>query len=177
MWNEYDMMKILSASWSWQEFKIQSLIMKLTRSQDSRTRGIYVSVFRQSTYYDKHQMITSWADERVEDDGYEMNNEWFTKQAESKFQRISPSREFVSKHIKFFRITYNLKVTRCSPEWVSWHLCAQCLTPSPRLLASWLYQFTLLGEQLRRSVSSLSTDIRQKVGSLCTWTGVPGSEV
>ena len=31
----------------------------------------------------------SWADERVEDEGYEMNNEWH-KQAGSKFQGVSP---------------------------------------------------------------------------------------
>ena len=28
------------------------------------------------THYEKHQNITSWADERVEDEGCEMNNEW-----------------------------------------------------------------------------------------------------
>ena len=41
------------------------------------------------THYDKHQIITSLADDRIEDEGYEMNYEWH-KQAGSKFQGVSP---------------------------------------------------------------------------------------
>ena len=51
------MRKILSASWSWQEF-----IEFLSAYSD--------------TLYDKHKIKTSWADERIEDEGYGMNNEW-----------------------------------------------------------------------------------------------------
>ena len=61
MWNEKcnDMRKILSASWSWQEF-----IEFLSAYSD--------------TLYDKHKIKTSQADERIEDEGYGMNNEWQT---------------------------------------------------------------------------------------------------
>ena len=55
------MRKILSASWSWQEF-----IEFLSAYSD--------------TLYDKHKIKTSWADERIEDEGYGMNNEWQTGQ-------------------------------------------------------------------------------------------------
>ena len=47
------MRKILSASWSWQEF-----IEFLSAYSD--------------TLYDKHKIKTSWADERIEDEGYGM---------------------------------------------------------------------------------------------------------
>ena len=64
------MRKILSASWSWQEF-----IEFLSAYSD--------------TLYDKHKIKTSWADERIED-GKDM--EWIMndKQAKSKFQGVSP---------------------------------------------------------------------------------------
>ena len=41
------------------------------------------------THYAIQQIIIIWADKRVEDEGYEMNNEWH-KQAGSKFQGVSP---------------------------------------------------------------------------------------
>ena len=65
MWNGKcdDMRKILSASWSWQEF-----IEFLSAYSD--------------TLYDKHKIKTSWADERIEDERYGMNNEWQTGQIE-----------------------------------------------------------------------------------------------
>ena len=71
MWNEKcdDMRKILSASWSWQEF-----IEFLSAYSDTR--------------YDKHKIKTSWADERIEDEGYGMKMS--DKQVESKFQWVSP---------------------------------------------------------------------------------------
>ena len=55
MWNGKcgDMRKILSASWSWQEF-----IEFLSAYSD--------------TLYDKHKIKNSWADERIEDEGYGM---------------------------------------------------------------------------------------------------------
>ena len=53
------MRKILSASWSWQEF------------------SEFLSAYS-DTLYDKHKIKTSWADERIEDKGYGMNNEWQT---------------------------------------------------------------------------------------------------
>ena len=63
MWNGkcVDIRKILSASWSWQEF-----IEFLSAYSD--------------TLYDKHKIKTSWADERieVEDEGYGMTKEWQT---------------------------------------------------------------------------------------------------
>ena len=31
-----------------------------------------------SAYSDKHEIETSWADERIKDEGYGMNNEWQT---------------------------------------------------------------------------------------------------
>jgi len=72
IWRWYDdMKKMLSAS------------SKLTRIQE-----IHVSLFRR-TRIDKHKIMKSWADERVDDGGYAMNYEWH-KQAGSKFQRISP---------------------------------------------------------------------------------------
>ena len=43
------------------------------------------------THYEKHRIITSWA-EWVEDEGYEMNNEWH-KQAGSKFQAERQAKE------------------------------------------------------------------------------------
>ena len=51
MKNVMIMRKILSAPWSWQEFN-EFL------SADS------------DTLYDKHKIKTSWADERIEDEGY-----------------------------------------------------------------------------------------------------------
>ena len=54
-----DIRKILSASWSWQEF-----IEFLSDYSD--------------TLYDKHKIKTSWADERINDEGYGMNNGWQT---------------------------------------------------------------------------------------------------
>ena len=59
MWNgkSDDMRKILSASWSWQEF------------------NEFMSAYS-DTLYDKQQIKKSWADERIEDEGYGMNNEW-----------------------------------------------------------------------------------------------------
>ena len=56
------MRKILSASWSWQEF------------------NEFLSAYS-DTLYDKHK-IKSWADERIEDEGYGMNNEWQAGQIE-----------------------------------------------------------------------------------------------
>ena len=53
------MRKILSASWSWQEF------------------NEFLSAYS-DTLYDKQQIKTSWADDRIEDEGYGMNNEWQT---------------------------------------------------------------------------------------------------
>ena len=53
------MRKILSASWSWQEF------------------NEFISAYS-DTLYDKHKIKTSWADEQIEDGGYGMNNEWQT---------------------------------------------------------------------------------------------------
>ena len=55
------MRKILSASWSWQEF------------------SEFLSAYS-DTLYDKHKIKTSGADERIEDEGYGMNNEWQTGQ-------------------------------------------------------------------------------------------------
>ena len=52
-----NMRKILSASWSWQEF------------------NEFMSAYS-DTLYDKQQIKKSWADERIEDEGYGMNNEW-----------------------------------------------------------------------------------------------------
>ena len=46
---------------------------------------------------------------------------------------------------------------------IVWHYCSHRVTTSP--LASW-YQFTLLGEQGRQSIKSLSRAISQKVGEL-----------
>ena len=66
------MRKILSVSWSWQEF-----IEFLSAYSD--------------TLYDKHKIKTSWADERIEDEGYGMNNEWQTGQI--KVPRGQSSRE------------------------------------------------------------------------------------
>ena len=43
------------------------------------------------TLYDKHKIKTSWADERIEDEGYGMNNEWQTGQI--KVPRGQSSRE------------------------------------------------------------------------------------
>ena len=59
MWNGKcdDMRKILSASWSWQEF------------------NEFLSAYS-DTLYDQHKIKTNWADERIEDEGYGMNNEW-----------------------------------------------------------------------------------------------------
>ena len=74
MWNGKcdDMRKILSASWSWQEF------------------NEFLSAYS-DTLYDKHKIKTSWADERIEDEGYRMNNEWQTGQI--KVPRGQSSRE------------------------------------------------------------------------------------
>ena len=74
MWNGKcgDMRKILSASWSWQEF------------------SEFLSAYS-DTLYDKHKIKTSWADERIEDEGYGMNNEWQTGQI--KVPRGQSSRE------------------------------------------------------------------------------------
>ena len=69
------MRKILSASWSWQEF-----IEFLSAYSD--------------TLYDKHKIKTSWADERIKDEGYGMNNEWQTGQ---KVPRGQSSREKIVK--------------------------------------------------------------------------------
>ena len=44
----------------------------------------------------KNIKITSWGDEWVEGEGYEMNNEWYTKQLGWKFHEVSPV-EFVFK--------------------------------------------------------------------------------
>ena len=41
----------------------------------------------------KHKIETNWADERIEDEGYEMNNEWQTGQI--KVPRGQSSREKV----------------------------------------------------------------------------------
>ena len=57
-----DMRKILSASWSWQGF-IESFLSAYS-----------------DTLYDIYKIKTSWADERIEDEGYGMNNEWQTGQ-------------------------------------------------------------------------------------------------
>ena len=67
-WYEED----FDASWSWQEF-----IVFLSAYSD--------------TLYDKHKIKTSWADERIEDEGYGMNNEWQTGQI--KVPRGQSSRE------------------------------------------------------------------------------------
>ena len=77
-----DEMKCENVKWKmwWYEEDFEC-IMKLTRIQE-----MYVSLFR---HYEKQQIITSWAGERVEDEGYEMNYEWH-KQARSKFQEVSP---------------------------------------------------------------------------------------
>ena len=66
------MRKILSVSWSWQEF-----IEFLSAYSD--------------TLYDKHKIKTSWADERIEDEVMK-DMEWIMsdKQAKSKFQVVSP---------------------------------------------------------------------------------------
>ena len=67
------MRMILSASWSWHE-----IIEFLSAYSD--------------TLYDKHKIIkTSWADERIEDERYGMNNEWQTGQI--KVTRGQSSRE------------------------------------------------------------------------------------
>ena len=65
-----NMRKVLSASWSWQEF------------------NEFISA-----YSDTHKIKTSWADERIEDEGYYM--EWIMndKQAGSKFQGVSPVKD------------------------------------------------------------------------------------
>ena len=73
MWNGKfgDMRKILSASWSWQEF-IE-----------------FLSAYSY-TLYEKHEIKSSWADEM---NGSRMNDiEWILndKQAKSKFQVVSP---------------------------------------------------------------------------------------
>ena len=74
MWNGKcdDMRKILSASWSWQEF------------------NEFLSAYS-DTLYDKHKIKTNWADERIEEEGYGMNNEWQTGQI--KVPRGQSSRE------------------------------------------------------------------------------------
>ena len=46
-------------------------IMKLTGIQFIEFLSAY-----SDTLYDKHKIETSWADERIEDEGYGMNNEW-----------------------------------------------------------------------------------------------------
>ena len=66
------MRKILSASLSWQEF--------------NEFRSAY-----SDTLYDKHKIKMSLADERIEDEGYGMNNEWQTDQI--KVPRGQSSRE------------------------------------------------------------------------------------
>ena len=66
------MRKILSASWSWQE------IIE------------FLSAYS-NTPYDEQQIKTSWADERIEDEGYGMNNVWQTGQI--KVPRGQSSRE------------------------------------------------------------------------------------
>ena len=65
------MRKILSASWSWQEF------------------SEFLSAYSDTLYDNK--IKTSWADERIEDEGYGMNNEWKTGQI--KVPRGQSSRE------------------------------------------------------------------------------------
>ena len=61
-------------------------IMKVTGIQ-----WILVSLFRHTINYDKYKIKTSWADERIEDEGYGMNNEWQTGQI--KVPRGQSSRE------------------------------------------------------------------------------------
>ena len=70
MWNGKcdDMRKILSASWI------------ADRNSMNSCRSAY-----SDTLYDKNKIKTSWADERIKDEGYGMNNEWQV-QARSKFQ-------------------------------------------------------------------------------------------
>ena len=95
-----------------------------------------------STYYEKRQMNTwvhlgfsstyglidtkivfkkknktSWADERVEGEGYQMNNEWHTERAGSQFQGVSPA-EFVSKYISGLYTAHEMLF--CLSE-TAWH--------------------------------------------------------
>ena len=67
-----DMKKTLSASWSWQEF------------------NAFMSAFS-DTLYDKHKIKRSWADERIDNEGYGMDNDWQTGQI--KVPRGQSSRE------------------------------------------------------------------------------------
>ena len=50
-----------------------------------------MSAFSDTLVYDKHKIKTSWAEERIKDKGYGMNNEWQTGQI--KFPRGQSSKK------------------------------------------------------------------------------------
>ena len=82
MWQTKDEMKCENVNWKmWWYQEDFECIMKLT--------GINYS----DTLYDKHKIKTSWADERIDDEGYGMNNEWQTGRI--KVPRSQSSREKV----------------------------------------------------------------------------------
>ena len=82
-----DEMKCENVNWKmwWYEEDFECN-MKLTRIQE-----MYICQLI-PTHYDKHQIITSWADERVEDEGYEMTMNDINN-AGSKVPRGQSSRE------------------------------------------------------------------------------------
>ena len=53
--------------------------LELHHEADSFEFSEFLSAYS-DTLYDKHKIKTSWADERIEDEGYGMNNEWQTGQ-------------------------------------------------------------------------------------------------
>ena len=57
---------------------------------DKNSLNSFLSAYS-DTLYDKHKIKRSWADERIEDEGYGMNNEWQTGQI--KVPRGQSSRE------------------------------------------------------------------------------------
>ena len=64
------------------------------------------------THYidDKHKIKTSWADERIEEEGYGMNNEWHT--GRHKVPRGQSSREKVEKQEARAAVQANRRLMR-----------------------------------------------------------------
>ena len=79
--------------WNWKYDDMRKIWVHREADKKSRLENPRNLCRRIWTNYEKHQMITSWADERDEDEGYEMNNEWYTKQLDQSSKGSVPSVE------------------------------------------------------------------------------------